>query len=298
MHDIEHYLISLQKNICDQLSHLDGHKFKTDIWANGKSCVLQNGHIFEKAGVNFSHVSGDSLPPSASANHPEIAGRPFEAMGVSLVLHPHNPYVPTTHCNIRFFMAIDPDNKQDPIWWFGGGFDLTPYYAFEEDCIHWHQTAKNACDPFGKELYPKFKHACDEYFYLKHRQETRGIGGLFFDDLNQVNYKNFDHCFNLTKNIGDHFLQAYLPIVEKRKDTAYGEREKAFQCYRRGRYVEYNLIYDRGTLFGLQFGGRIESILISLPPQANWIYNWHPNPGSPEDALTDYFLKPKNWVSQ
>jgi coproporphyrinogen III oxidase len=213
-------------------------------------------------------------------------------MGVSLVLHPHNPYVPTTHCNIRFFMATK--ENADPIWWFGGGFDLTPYYGFEEDCVHWHQTAKQACDPYGKDIYPNYKKLCDEYFYLKHRNEMRGIGGLFFDDLNE---KSFDHCFDLTKSIGDHFLPGYIPIVEKRKDHPYNEKEKAFQCYRRGRYVEFNLIYDRGTLFGLQFGGRIESIFVSLPPQANWVYNWHPEDGSQEARLTDYFLKPKEWVN-
>jgi coproporphyrinogen III oxidase len=297
MKDVENYLILLQKNICDALTKIDGTPFHTDNWTHakgggGKSCVLQNGHLFEKAGVNFSHVTGNNLPAAASAKNPELAGRTFDAMGVSLVLHPHNPYIPTTHCNIRFFMATKENS--DPIWWFGGGFDLTPYYGFEDDCVHWHQTAKQACDPFGKTIYPAYKKACDEYFYLKHRDEMRGIGGLFFDDLNE---KNFEHCFDLTKSIGDHFLPSYIPIVQKRKDTPYGEKEKAFQCYRRGRYVEFNLIYDRGTLFGLQFGGRIESIFVSLPPQANWVYNWHPEPGSQEAQLTDYFLKPKEWVN-
>ena len=297
MKDVENYLIQLQKNICDALTKIDGTAFHADNWTHskgggGKSCVLQNGRVFEKAGVNFSHVTGDNLPPAASAQHPDLAGRNFDAMGVSLVLHPHNPYVPTTHCNIRFFIATK--ENADPIWWFGGGFDLTPYYGFTEDCVHWHNTAKQACDPFGKDIYPRYKKSCDEYFYLKHRDEMRGIGGLFFDDLNE---KNFEHCFDLTKSIGDHFLPSYIPIVEKRKDLAYGEREKAFQCYRRGRYVEFNLIYDRGTLFGLQFGGRIESIFVSLPPQANWVYNWHPEPGSQEAQLTDYFLKTKEWVT-
>lgn len=297
MKDVENYLIQLQKNICDALTTIDGTPFRADNWTHakgggGKSCVLQNGHVFEKAGVNFSHVTGDNLPAAASAQHPDLAGRTFDAMGVSLVLHPHNPYIPTTHCNIRFFMATK--ENADPIWWFGGGFDLTPYYGFEEDCIHWHQTAKLACDPFGKDIYSRYKKNCDEYFYLKHRNEMRGIGGLFFDDLNE---KNFEHCFELAKSIGDHFLPGYVPIVEKRKETPYGEKEKAFQCYRRGRYVEFNLIYDRGTLFGLQFGGRIESIFVSLPPQANWIYNWHPEPNSQEALLTDYFLKPKEWIT-
>lgn len=296
MNDVENYLITLQKNICDTLAAVDGKTFQTDLWKHpkgggGKSCVLQNGHVFEKAGVNFSHVTGDNLPAAASARHPDLTGRNFDAMGVSLVIHPLNPYVPTTHCNIRFFMATK--ENADPIWWFGGGFDLTPYYGFEEDCMHWHETAKKACDPFGKDIYATYKKACDDYFYLKHREEMRGIGGLFFDDLNE---KSFEHCFELTKSIGDHFLPAYIPIVKSRKDTPYGEMEKAFQCYRRGRYVEFNLIYDRGTLFGLQFGGRIESIFVSLPPQANWVYNWHAKPGTPEAQLTDYFLKPREWV--
>jgi len=296
MKDVENYLLSLQKNICDTLAKIDGNAFHTDLWTHakgggGKSCVLQNGHVFEKAGVNFSHVIGDNLPAAASSRHPDLAGRHFDAMGISLVLHPHNPYIPTTHCNIRFFMATKENT--DPIWWFGGGFDLTPYYGFDEDCAHWHKIAKQACDPFGKDIYPAYKKACDDYFYLKHRHEMRGIGGLFFDDLNE---KNFEHCFDLTKSVGDHFLPAYIPIVEKRKNSPYGEKEKAFQCYRRGRYVEFNLIYDRGTLFGLQFGGRIESIFISLPPQANWVYNWHAAPETPEARLTEYFLKPREWV--
>ncbi len=296
MKDVENYLIGLQKNICDALSKIEGRPFHIDLWKHpngggGKSCVLQNGRIFEKAGVNFSHVSGDHLPQAASARNADLAGRHFDAMGVSLVIHPRNPFVPTTHCNIRFFMATK--ENADPMWWFGGGFDLTPYYGFDEDCIHWHKIAKEACDPFGKEIYARYKKECDEYFYLKHRNEMRGIGGLFFDDLNE---KSFDHCFGLTQSIGDAFLAGYIPIVEKRKDSPYGEKERAFQSYRRGRYVEFNLIYDRGTLFGLQFGGRIESIFVSLPPQANWVYNWHPEPGSPEAQLTDYYLKPREWV--
>jgi coproporphyrinogen III oxidase len=247
--------------------------------------------VFEQAGVNFSHVLGDNLPPSATAQRPELAGRRFEALGVSLVVHPHNPYVPTCHCNVRFFIASKAG--AEPVWWFGGGFDLTPYYGFEDDAVHWHKTAKAACDPFGKDYYARFKKWCDEYFYIKHRNEPRGVGGLFFDDLNE---NDFHHCFGFMQSVGDHLLPAYLPIVQRRKDTPYGKRERDFQCYRRGRYVEFNLVYDRGTLFGLQSGGRTESILMSLPPQVSWRYDWQPEPGSPEAKLYEIFLKPRDWL--
>jgi coproporphyrinogen III oxidase len=253
--------------------------------------VLENGSVFEKAGVNFSHVFGAQLPPSASAARPELAGCEFQAMGVSLVIHPRNPFVPTSHANVRFFIAEKAG--QPPIWWFGGGFDLTPYYGFIEDCQHWHHTAKAACDPFGAEYYPRYKKWCDEYFYLKHRNEPRGIGGLFFDDLNE---QSFEHSFGLMQSIGDHYLPAYVPIVEKRYQLEYTDQHRAFQAFRRGRYVEFNLIYDRGTLFGLQSGGRTESILMSLPPKVEWHYNWHPAPGTPEAELYDVFLKERKWV--
>jgi coproporphyrinogen III oxidase len=294
--DIESYLLNLQKNICAALTKIEGQDFYADDWVRpegggGKTCILQEGKVFEKAGVNFSHIYGDTLPAAANVKRPELTGRQFDAMGVSLVIHPRNPYIPTAHFNIRFFMATAPE--KDPIWWFGGGFDLTPYYGFEEDCVHWHETAKKACQPFGEELYPLYKKQCDDYFFLKHRQEARGIGGLFFDDMH---LPGFEKCFAFMRSIGDHFLTAYLPIVEKRKASPYGERERAFQHYRRGRYVEFNLIYDRGTLFGLQFGGRIESILISLPPVVSWVYQWQAEKGSTEERLTEYFLKPKEWI--
>jgi coproporphyrinogen III oxidase len=247
--------------------------------------------VFEKAGVNFSEVSGNRLPPSATAQRPELAGRGFQALGVSLVIHPRNPYVPTSHANVRFFVA-ELDGHA-PVWWFGGGFDLTPYYGFREDAVQWHRTAWEACAPFGPGVYPRFKRWCDEYFYLKHRNEPRGIGGLFFDDLNEW---GFDDCFAFTRSVGDHFPLAYLPIVRRRKDTAFGDREIAFQHYRRGRYVEFNLVYDRGTLFGLQSGGRTESILMSLPPRVSWRYDWQPEPGSPEAELYETFLKPRDWI--
>ncbi len=297
-HDtVKQYLLALQDNICTTLSDLDGKaSFDTDEWTReagggGRSRVLTHGRIFEKAGVNFSHVFGEGLPPSATASRPELAGRTFQAMGVSLVIHPDNPYVPTTHFNIRFFAAEKPG--EDTIWWFGGGFDLTPYYGFEEDCVHWHRVAQSACAPFGETVYDDYKRWCDEYFYLKHRQEPRGIGGLFFDDLNQW---GFEKSFEFLRSIGDHFLPAYVPIVELRHVLPFGEREKAFQLYRRGRYVEYNLLYDRGTLFGLQSGGRTESILMSLPPLVKWDYNWHPESHSPEAALTEQFLTAREWV--
>jgi coproporphyrinogen III oxidase len=299
MQDVETYLLQLQQNLCEKLGHIDGKSFLSDIWhrpegGGGKTRLLEGGQIFERAGVNFSHVYGAALPSAATVNHPERIGRRFDAMGVSWILHPQNPYVPTVHGNVRFMMMA---SKKDapPVWWFGGGIDLTPYYGFEEDCIHWHENAKLACVPFGKEVYPRFKKQCDDYFYLKHRQEARGIGGLFFDDLN---HWDFETCFAFMKSVGDHFLSGYLPIVERRKNTTFGERERNFQLYRRGRYVEFNLIYDRGTLFGLQFGGRVESIFVSLPPLVSWRYDFHAEAGSEEEKLTTYFLKPKMWVSE
>jgi coproporphyrinogen III oxidase len=294
---VKNYLLTLQERLCTAFAEEDGKQsFQEDEWqreqgGGGRSRVLSNGAVFEQAGVNFSQVYGAKLPASATAQRPELAGRSFQAMGVSLVIHPLNPYVPTSHANLRFFIAEKPD--QEPVWWFGGGFDLTPYYGFEEDAIHWHRTAKAACDPFGEELYARYKDWCDNYFFLKHRNEPRGVGGLFFDDLNQW---DFETCFAFLQSIGNHYLPAYLPIVKKRKAIPYGERERDFQLYRRGRYVEFNLVYDRGTLFGLQSGGRTESILMSLPPLVKWRYNWQPEPGSPEAKLYDVFLKPKAWV--
>jgi coproporphyrinogen III oxidase len=254
--------------------------------------VLADGAVFEQAGVNFSHVYGKNLPPSATAQRPEIAGRSFQAVGVSLVIHPRNPHVPTAHCNVRFFSA--ERNGADPVWWFGGGFDLTPYYGYAEDCVHWHTTARSACEPFGADYYARFKKWCDDYFYLKHRNEPRGIGGLFFDDFNE---KNFAHAFGFMQSVGNHYLPAYLPIVQRRKSVPYGERERDFQLYRRGRYVEFNLVYDRGTLFGLQSGGRAESILMSLPPVVKWRYDWKPAAGTPEAKLYEVFLKPRDWIA-
>jgi len=296
---VKEYLLCLQDSICDGLTVLDGREtFHEDNWSResgggGRTRVLTNGAVFEQAGVNFSHVFGDDLPPSATAQRPELAGRSFQATGVSLVIHPNNPYVPTSHANVRFFLA--EKEGADPVWWFGGGFDLTPYYPYEEDVIQWHQTAKSACDPFGEDVYSRYKKWADEYFFLKHRGETRGVGGLFFDDLNE---NGFEASFGFLKSVGDHYLKAYSPIVEKRKDTPFGEREREFQLYRRGRYVEFNLVYDRGTLFGLQSGGRTESILMSLPPLVKWRYDWHPEPGSAEAILYDEFLKPKNWLGE
>ncbi|WP_131762312.1 oxygen-dependent coproporphyrinogen oxidase [Legionella jamestowniensis] len=296
---VKSYLLSLQNSICKSLEELDSqNRFLEDSWVRpqgggGITRVLAGGKVFAKAGVNFSHVSGDKLPASATAHREELAGCQFHALGVSLVIHPDNPYVPTSHANVRFFIA-EKENCE-PVWWFGGGFDLTPYYGFIEDCKHWHQMAFNACQPFGAEIYPKFKAWCDQYFYLKHRHEARGIGGLFFDDFNEG---GFDNSFALMKSIGDHFIKAYEPIVKKRKEMAYGPREKAFQLYRRGRYVEFNLVYDRGTLFGLQSGGRTESILMSLPPEVHWHYNWHPEKGSPEEKLYTDFLPARDWISQ
>lgn len=295
---VKAFLLSLQTQICEGLEALDGKaEFKADSWereegGGGTSKVLTQGAVFEQAGVNFSHVMGKAMPASATAHRPELAGRSFEAMGVSLVIHPTNPYIPTTHANVRFFIAHK--EGADPVWWFGGGFDLTPYYPFEEDVIAWHQGAHDLCAPFGDEVYPKYKKWCDDYFYLPHRQETRGVGGLFFDDLNQ---DGFEKSFDFMQAVGNGFLKAYAPIVEKRKDTEYGEREREFQLYRRGRYVEFNLVYDRGTLFGLQTGGRTESILMSMPPLVRWQYAYTPEPNSPEAALYDDYLKPKNWLS-
>jgi coproporphyrinogen III oxidase len=294
---VSEYLLALQDSICEGLSREDGKEcFREDSWerkegGTGKSRVLANGAVFEKAGVNFSHVFGDNLPPSASAHRPELAGRSFQAMGVSLVIHPNNPYAPTSHANLRFFIAEKAGEA--PVWWFGGGYDLTPYYGFDEDCRHWHQTAHSACAPYGENIYPRFKKWCDEYFYLPHRQEARGVGGLFFDDYNE---SGFADSLALVKSIGDSYLGAYLPIVSRRKSVEYGERERQFQLYRRGRYVEFNLVYDRGTLFGLQSGGRTESILMSLPPLVRWDYDWHPEPGSAEAALYDQYLPPRDWL--
>ncbi|MFH0342731.1 MAG: oxygen-dependent coproporphyrinogen oxidase [Chromatiales bacterium] len=291
------YLRDLQDRICRAIEQEDGvGRFVDDPWrrtegGGGLTRVLAEGRVFEQAGVNFSEVHGDRLPPAASAERPDLAGRRFRALGVSLVMHPRNPYVPASHANVRFISA--EAEGSDPLWWFGGGFDLTPYYGFEEDARHWHRTAQAACAPFGAEIYPRFKRWCDEYFYLRHRAEPRGIGGLFFDDLNAW---GFEQCFAFARSVGDHYLAAYLPIVERREDHPYGERERDFQLYRRGRYVEFNLVYDRGTLFGLQSGGRTESILMSLPPLVKWRYDWKPEPGSAEADLYDNFLRPREWV--
>ena len=295
---VHDYLMTLQDTICNAFEQLDGSgEFREDSWSRdegggGRSRVMEGGTVFEKAGINFSHVHGAELPASATATRPELAGRSFQAMGVSLVIHPHNPYVPTSHANVRFFVAEKAGS--DPVWWFGGGFDLTPYYGFREDAVHWHRLAKEACTPFGDDVYPRYKQWCDDYFYLKHRNEPRGIGGLFFDDLNEG---GFEKCCALMISIGNHYLPAYLPIVERRKDITYGEREKAFQRYRRGRYVEFNLVYDRGTLFGLQSGGRTEAILMSLPPEVTWRYDWHPEPDTAEAELYDVFLNPTDWLA-
>lgn len=294
---VKAYLLALQDRICTAITEEDGQgEFHEDEWqreggGGGRSRVLAQGAVFEQAGINFSHVFGTKLPASATAQRPELAGCNFQALGVSLVIHPLNPYVPTSHANVRFFIAEKPDHP--PIWWFGGGFDLTPYYGFKEDVVHWHQTTKAACDPFGEDVYSRYKAWCDKYFFLKHRNEPRGVGGLFFDDLNQW---DFETCFAFMQSVGDHYLSAYLPIVKKRKATPYGERERDFQLYRRGRYVEFNLVYDRGTLFGLQSGGRTESILMSLPPLVKWRYNWQPEPGSHEAELYELYLQQKEWI--
>jgi len=294
---IRSYLFTLQNSITEALCDLDGSlELHEDEWhreegGGGRSRVMRDGDIFEQAGINFSHVFGDELPASATAQRPDLAGRKFQALGVSLVIHPSNPYVPTTHMNVRFFVA--EKEKEAPDWWFGGGFDLTPCYGFEEDAKHWHTTAKGACAEYGEDIYPRYKKWCDDYFYLKHRQEPRGIGGLFFDDLNEW---EFDKCFSFLRSVGDAFLPAYIPIVARRKDIEFDEQQRQFQLYRRGRYVEFNLIYDRGTLFGLQSGGRTESILMSLPPLVRWQYNWQPEPGTPEAELYDKYLKIREWA--
>jgi coproporphyrinogen III oxidase len=295
---VKAYLLALQDDICQQLAAEDGQaSFAEDAWqrpagGGGRTRVLSKGAVFEQAGVNFSHVFGEQLPASATAHRPELAGRTFQAMGVSLVIHPHNPYVPTSHANVRFFIAEKVGEA--PVWWFGGGFDLTPYYGNQADCIAWHQTAKAACEPFGADVYPRYKQWCDDYFFLKHRNETRGVGGLFFDDLNEW---GFAQSFAFTRSVGDHYIQAYRPIVAKRKAMPYGERQRDFQLYRRGRYVEFNLVYDRGTLFGLQSGGRTESILMSLPPLVKWQYAYEPEAGSEEAALYTDFLGKRDWLA-
>lgn len=297
INEVKNYLLDLQDRICTELETVETHaRFMEDNWVReegggGRTRVISGGNIFEQGGVNFSHVYGDKLPPSATAARPELANRKFQAMGVSLVIHPLNPFVPTSHANVRFFVADKPGEQA--IWWFGGGFDLTPFYPFMEDVIHWHKTALKACEPFGNNFYPRFKKWCDEYFFLKHRNETRGVGGLFFDDFNEG---SFDECFGFLQSVGDHYIKAYLPIVIKRKNHQYTDRERQFQLYRRGRYVEFNLVYDRGTLFGLQSGGRTESILMSMPPVAHWKYNWHPDPGTPEAVLYNDYLKPQEWL--
>jgi len=294
---IRAYLTGLQETICQRLTEADGAQtFIEDAWqraggGGGRTRVLRDGAVFEQAGVNFSEVTGDSLPPAATAKRPELKGRAFHALGVSLVVHPLNPYVPTSHANVRFFLATE-DGKP-PVWWFGGGFDLTPYYGFEEDAVHWHRTAKAACDPFGQGVYAAHKRWCDDYFYIAHRDEQRGVGGLFFDDLNEW---PIDKCFAYLCRVGDSYIPAYVPIVERRKEHRYTDSERDFQRYRRGRYVEFNLVYDRGTLFGLQTGGRTESILMSLPPSVQWRYNWRPSPGTPEAELYEKFLRPRDWL--
>ena len=299
---VKEYLLDLQDTICEGLEAADGRgRFINDPWereagGGGRTRVLNQGGVFEQAGVNFSHVFGKRLPASATAARAELEGRDFQALGISLVIHPQNPHVPTSHANVRFFIANKTGSQGDkdgPVWWFGGGYDLTPYYPHMEDVTHWHRAARDTCEPFGDDVYPRYKQWCDEYFYLKHRNEARGVGGLFFDDLNEW---GFERCFDFIQSIGNSYLSAYLPIVKRRKLTEYGDRERAFQLYRRGRYVEFNLVYDRGTLFGLQSGGRTESILMSLPPAANWRYNYQPEPGSAEAEL-DYYLRPRNWLA-
>lgn len=293
---VESFMRELQDRVCGAVEAIDGKaQFAEDAWqrpagGGGRTRVLRNGGVFEQAGVNFSRVDGDSLPPSATAHRPQLAGGGFVATGVSLVLHPRNPYVPTAHANVRYFEARKPG--VEPVWWFGGGFDLTPFYPFDEDIVHWHTVARDLCAPYGKDVYPRYKRWCDEYFFLKHRDETRGVGGLFYDDLDEG---GFERCFAFTRDVGQGFLDAYLPIVERRMGEPWTQREREFQLYRRGRYVEFNLVYDRGTLFGLQSGGRTESILMSLPPRVRFEYAYTPEPGSPEAALADY-LKPRDWL--
>ncbi|ASP38000.1 coproporphyrinogen III oxidase [Bacterioplanes sanyensis] len=304
---VRNYLLDLQDRICAALEAEDGQAtFEHDDWqrepgassgltGGGRTRVMANGAVIEKGGVNFSHVHGQQLPASATASRPELAGRSFQALGVSLVIHPHNPYVPTSHANVRLFVA--EKDGEEPVWWFGGGFDLTPFYPFEEDVVHWHQTAKDLCQPFGAEVYPRYKRWCDEYFFLKHRNETRGVGGLFFDDLNDWgDGADFERSFAFMQAVGNGYIDAYCPIVARRKAQPYGEHERKFQCYRRGRYVEFNLVFDRGTIFGLQSGGRTESILMSMPPVAHWDYDWQPQPGSWEERLYTDFLPHKDWV--
>lgn len=294
---VKAFLLQLQDEICRSLEQADGvGRFVEDAWAReggggGRTRVMRHGDMIEQGGVNFSHVYGDAMPASATAHRPELAGRKFEAMGVSLVIHPHNPYVPASHANVRFFIA--EKEGEEPIWWFGGGFDLTPFYPFAEDVQHWHRVSRDLCQPFGEDIYPEFKSWCDRYFFLKHRNETRGVGGLFFDDLNRW---PFADCFAFMQAVGRGYLDAYLPIIERRKAQPYGEREREFQLYRRGRYVEFNLVYDRGTLFGLQTGGRTESILMSMPPLARWEYDWQPEAGSPEALLYTDYLAPREWL--
>jgi coproporphyrinogen III oxidase len=294
---IKEYFRHLQDQICSELEAVDGvGKFVTDEWdreqgGGGRTRVLVNGNVIEKGGVNFSHVFGESMPASATAHRPELAGRSFQAMGVSLVIHPSNPYAPTSHMNVRFFIA--EKEGHEPVWWFGGGFDLTPYYGFDEDCIHWHQVSKNACEVLGEKAYPKYKKWCDDYFHIKHRNEARGIGGLFFDDLNEP---DFATAFTFMKSVGNHYCKGIVPLLNKRKNMPFSKKEKAFQKIRRGRYVEFNLVYDRGTLFGLQTGGRIESILMSLPADVGWEYNYQAETGSEEEKLTRYYLKPQDWI--
>ena len=305
---VKTFLLDLQDRICTALEEQDGQaSFVEDAWdreeaeghlaltGGGRTRVIADGGVIEKGGVNFSHVKGERLPASATATRPELAGRSFQALGVSLVIHPHNPYVPTSHANVRMFVA--EKEGEEPVWWMGGGFDLTPYYGFEEDVIHWHKTAKNLCEPFGDEVFPKYKKWCDDYFWLKHRNEARGVGGLFFDDLNRWDGElNFDKSFAFMQAVGNGYIDAYVPIVAKRKTLSFSERERKFQCYRRGRYVEFNLVFDRGTIFGLQTGGRTESILMSLPPVVHWDYDWQPEPGSAEEKLYTDFLPHKEWV--
>jgi coproporphyrinogen III oxidase len=291
---VQQFLVRLQDEIVASLERVDGGTFRRDAWSRaegggGITRVIEDGKVFERGGVNFSRVQGTRLPPSATAVRPQLAGRSYEAMGVSLVLHPRNPYCPTVHLNVRFFSTRD----ENPVWWFGGGMDLTPYYGFAEDARHFHAACRDALAPFGADYYPRFKRWCDEYFHVRHRGEARGVGGVFFDDFAD---RDFEHSFALLRSVGKSFLPAYLPILEKRKDSPYGERERSFQAYRRGRYVEFNLVYDRGTLFGLQSGGRTESILMSMPPRAEWRYDWQPEPGSPEEKLYTDFLKPRDWI--
>ncbi|HEY8608930.1 MAG TPA: oxygen-dependent coproporphyrinogen oxidase [Noviherbaspirillum sp.] len=300
-HLVKTYLLDLQARIVGALEQVDGKSFLVDQWerphgtspisGGGISRILEDGNVLERGGVGFSHVSGDALPPSAAANRPELAGRRWEAMGVSLVMHPRNPHAPTAHMNVRFFIASR--EGEEPVWWFGGGMDLTPYYGYEEDARHFHRVCRDALAPFGDDLHPRFKKWCDEYFYLKHRKEPRGVGGIFFDDFHALGLAS---SFAMTRSVGDHFIDAYLPLLQRRKDLPYGERERDFQAYRRGRYVEFNLVLDRGTLFGLQSGGRTESILMSMPPVVKWRYDWHPEPGSAEAKLYTDFLVPREWV--